>query len=172
MYLACASPGRIARHATRPVRLALVLLTVDCAAPLASFGAVCTVPSGGYPTIAAALADATCDPIQIAAGSYTTNLSITRDVTLTGAGSASTTIAGWVGVSGAATDAVLNALRIDATTATSSLCYASGLDVRGGAKAGGVDLVVVGRPTPITPCSPFSDGFETGDLSAWSTYLP
>lgn len=134
--------------------------------------ALCNVPSVGYPTIATALADATCDPIQIAAGTYATSLAIARDVTLSGAGSASTTIAGSVQVRGAATDAVLNALRIDATTASSALCYASGLDARGGAKASGVDLVVVGRPTPTSACGFFSDGFEGGDLSPWSARRP
>ena len=141
-------------------------------APPAAYGAICNVPSGGFPTIAAALADPTCNPIQIGAGSYTTNLSIARDVTLDGAGSASSTIAGWVGVSGGATDVVLNSLRIDATTAISSPCYASGLDVRGGAKASGFDLVVVGKPTPTAACSFFADGFEGGDSTAWSTRSP
>lgn len=148
------------------------LLAAALLAAPAAHAAMCLVPSGGYPTIAAALADVSCDPIQIAAGSYTTSLSISRDVTLNGAGSASTTIAGWVGASGAATDAVLNSLRIDATAASSSLCYASGLDVRGGATASGLDLVVVGRPTPIAACGFFADGFEGGDTLAWSARQP
>ena len=118
------------------------------------------------------VADATCDPIQLAAGAFTTSLSIARDVTLTGAGSASTSIAGWVAVTGATTDAVLNALRIDAASASSTLCNASGLEVRGGAKAGGSDLIVVGRPTPTAGCGFFADGFESGDLALWSARRP
>lgn len=85
---------------------------------------------------------------------------------------ASTTIAGSVSVRGAATDAVLDALRIDATTASSALCYASGLDARGGAKASGVDLVVGGRPTPTSACGILSDGFDGGDLSPRSARRP
>lgn len=146
---------------------------IACALALAgtaSEAATCNVPSV-YATIAAALADPTCDPIQVAAGTYTGNLAIARDVTLNGAGSASTTIAGWVAVSGAATDAVLNSLRVDATAASSSICDANGLDVRGGAKASGIDLVVLGRPTPVAGCL-FGDGFEAGDTSRWSSRFP
>jgi hypothetical protein len=137
----------------------------------AAHAATCNVPSGSYPTIAAALGDPACDPIQITAGVYTTNLFIARDVTLNGAGSGSTTIAGWVEVSGAATDAVLNALRIDASGANSALCDASDLDVRGGARASGIDLVVA-RPAPATACTLFADGFESGGSTRWSTAVP
>jgi hypothetical protein len=139
------------------------------AAPLGA--ALCNVPSV-YPTLAAALADPSCDPIQVAAGTFPGSPAIARDVTITGAGSGSTTIAGWVSVTGAATDAVLDALRIDATAASATLCHASGLDVRGGAKASGVDLVVVGRPTPTSACAFFADGFESGDTTAWSARRP
>ena len=131
-------------------------------------GAVCNVPAV-YPTIATALADSSCDPIQVAAGTFSGNLSIVRDVTVNGAGSASTTIAGWIAVSGPATDAVINALRIDATGASASLCHASGLDARSGARASGLDLVVVGRPTPTSGCGFFADGFESGDTTRWSS---
>ena len=137
----------------------------------AARAATCNVPSGSYPTIAAALGDPACDPIQIAAGAYPTKLFIARDVTLDGAGSASTTIAGWVEVSGAATDAVINALRIDAAGASSALCDASDLDVRGGASASGSDLVVA-RPAPAGACTLFADGFESGGSTRWSAAVP
>ena len=145
-------------------------LALSGLAALASIAeaATCAVPSASYPTLAAALADPSCDPIQVAAGTYTTNLSIARDVTVNGAGSSSTTLAGWVSVNGATTDAVFNALRVDATAASTTLCGASGLDVRGGAKAGGLDLAVVGRPTSTAGCTLFADGFESGDLAPWS----
>ncbi|MCL4838039.1 MAG: hypothetical protein KJ058_08750 [Thermoanaerobaculia bacterium] len=154
----------------RQLRGVLLAALLAAAAPLAA--AICNVPTTGYPTLAAALADPTCDPIQVAAGTLTESPAITRDVTIAGTGSGSTTIAGWVSVTGAATDAVLGALRIDATSASAPLCYASGLDVRGGAKASGLDLVVVGRPTPTSTCGFFADGFESGDTAAWSARRP
>ena len=156
--------------AQRVSRLALAFALVLLARP--STAAICTVPSGGYPTLAAALNDSSCDPINVAAGTLTESPAIARDVTIAGAGSGSTTIAGWVSVTGAATDAVLDALRIDATAASATICHASGLDVRGGAKASGLDLVVVGRPTPTSACAFFADGFESGDTAAWSARRP
>lgn len=134
-------------------------------------GATCSVPSGSYPTIAAALAAPVCDPIQVAAGTFATNLFIVRDVAVNGAGSGATTIAGSVEVSGAATDAALNGLRIDAAAAAIPLCYTSGLDVRAGARTSGVDLVVV-RAAPVSACLLFGDGFGSGDSSAWSASAP
>ena len=155
------------RQLASPVALlSAVFLGLLAAAPTG--GATCQVPAV-YPTIAAALADPSCNPIQVAAGTFPGNLAITRDVTVNGAGSASTTIAGWVAVSGAATDAVLNALRVDATATSSSLCHAAGVDVRGGAQSSGLDLVVVGKPTPTAGCGFFADGFESGDTARWSS---
>ncbi len=144
--------------------LAALLLAVP-----ALQGVVCNVPSGSYPTIAAALGAPSCDPIQIAAGTYSANLFIARDVTLAGAGSSGTTIAGSVEVAGSATDVALNALRIDSTAAPR--CYASGLEVRAGARTSGVDLVVV-RAAPLASCGLFGDGFESGGSAAWSATLP
>lgn len=75
-------------------------------------------------------------------------------------------------VTGATIDAVLNALRIDATDASAALSHASGLEARGGARVAGLDLVVVGRPTPTAACGFLADGFESGDLAAWSRREP
>ena len=92
--------------------LAAVAL-VTLAAPAAR-SATCNVPTGGYPTIAAAVADPTCTTIQLAAGTITENVSLARSLTLQGAGSTSTTLAGSIAVSGAATVVVVSALRLDA----------------------------------------------------------
>ena len=149
-------------------------LALSGLAALASIAeaATCAVPTASYPTLAAALADPTCDPIQIAAGTLVESPAIARDVTLQGAGSSSTTVAGWVSVSGTTTDVSLNGLRIDATAASGALCHASGLDARGGARVAGLDLVVVGRPTPTAACGFLADGFESGDLAAWPGRRP
>jgi len=152
----------------------LVGLALCAAAGLAAAAAgaaICIVPSGGYPTIASAIADPSCTEIDLGAATYVENLFLSRDLTLAGAGSASTTIAGWLEVSGAATDAVLNALRVDPAGAGSALCYASGLDVRGGARTSGTDLVVF-RPAPTAACTLFADGFESGGSARWSAALP
>jgi hypothetical protein len=54
----------------------------------------CTVPSGSYATIQSAVNDANCTTINIAAGTYTEAISITRSVTLQGVLSATTMISG------------------------------------------------------------------------------
>jgi hypothetical protein len=71
------------------IALCAVVFAIGASAAAA---ASCAVPSG-YATINAALADTSCDPIIVAAGNYDEQLDITRSVTITGAGSASTTIA-------------------------------------------------------------------------------
>ena len=54
----------------------------------------CYVPSAGYATIGAAVADNNCTTIYVAAGTYNENMSISRDLTLIGAGASTTTIDG------------------------------------------------------------------------------
>lgn len=152
----------------RPLAFAIVLANGLVAISASAAGAAtCNVPAV-YPTIAAALADATCNPIVVATGTFTESPVITRSVTLQGAGLARTTIAGWVQVRGAGTVAVVSALNIDASAASANLCRASGLDARGGARASGTELYVSGTPTPTAGCGFFSDGFESGSLLAWS----
>jgi hypothetical protein len=60
--------------------------------PAASGAATCAVP-GDHATIAAAIADNSCDPINVAAGTYPEALDITRSVAIHGAGAGTTTIA-------------------------------------------------------------------------------
>jgi pectin methylesterase-like acyl-CoA thioesterase len=62
-------------------------------------GPVCTVDHAGgvgvdYATIGAAIADSGCTTINVAAGVYTENLTIDRDLTLQGAGAGVTVIDG------------------------------------------------------------------------------
>jgi hypothetical protein len=54
----------------------------------------CAVPSGTYPTIQAAVSNAACTQVLVAAGTYHENVLITRSVVLHGAGAATTIIDG------------------------------------------------------------------------------
>ena len=151
---------------------AIILSALVLAGARLGGAAICQVPSASYPTLTAALADATCDPIQIAAGTLAENVEVSRSVSLVGSGSATSTLTGWVWVRGATTELTISGLRVDATAASTGLCHASGLHVEGGAHAAGTDLVVVGRPTSTAPCGFFADGFESGDLTRWSARRP
>jgi hypothetical protein len=75
----------------------ILVLAVVWVAPTQAAGPVCTVNGSGgadYLTIGAAIADAGCATINVAAGVYTENLTIDRDVTLQGAGADVTIIDG------------------------------------------------------------------------------
>ena len=67
----------------------LVLLGAQPAA-----AAPCHVPSSNYPTIQAAVNDATCDAINVAAGTFTEHVTIDRDVTMRGEGEDRTIVDG------------------------------------------------------------------------------
>lgn len=71
------------------VAIAAALLTLGASAAKA---AVCTVPSGSYPTIQSAANDSSCNTINVAAGTYTEQVIVNRSLTLTGAGSDTTII--------------------------------------------------------------------------------
>ena len=78
--------------------LALVLGSVAFA-PVAAraAGPSCTVNGAGgatYTTIQAAVGDAGCTTITVAAGTYQEHVTIGRDVTLSGAGASNTTVDG------------------------------------------------------------------------------
>jgi len=62
--------------------------------PSAQAAAPCHVPSSTYPTIQAAVNDATCATITVAAGTYTEVVTIRRNVTIRGKGQESTVIDG------------------------------------------------------------------------------
>lgn len=65
----------------------------------AAMAAPCSVP-GSHASVALALADANCDPINIAAGDFVVSASVSRPVAIAGAGSAATRLhAGQPGIS-------------------------------------------------------------------------
>jgi predicted outer membrane repeat protein len=72
-------------------------LNLGSLAGAALAGSTCNVPSGGtyiYPTIQAAVNDAGCATINVAAGAYYENVTIGRAVTINGAGASSTIVDG------------------------------------------------------------------------------
>lgn len=133
----------------------------------------CPVPAAGHPTIGAALRDAACTAIQLAAGSYAENVEVSRDVAIAGSGSALSTLEGAVAVSGSATNLTLAALAVEGVSAGVAGCWPSLLVATGGARVVATDDVVVKNSGIANgACRIFNDGFESGGTLAWSATAP
>ena len=119
-----------------------------------------------HPSIRAAVDDAVCTEIVLAAQVFAESVAVSRSRLLRGDSSATTKIAGQVTVTGATTEFTLQDLQVDGGG-----CFSVALDVGGGAQVTSQQDVVVinaaGGECPI-----FLDGFESGNTSAWSNTVP
>ena len=134
------------------------------------WGATCTVPSGIHPTIQAAVDDTGCTEIELAGQTYAESVDIGRSLSLSGVSSATSIIAGQVGVTGAATVVSLADLTVDGAGVAVAGCFAAAVSAGGGAQVLAGNLVVlnaVGSGCPL-----FGDGFESGSTGAWSAVMP
>ncbi|MFQ5611787.1 MAG: choice-of-anchor Q domain-containing protein [Anaerolineae bacterium] len=98
--------------------------------PRLALAANCSVPSGTYPTIQAAINDSNCDTINLMGMTYTENLNIPRSLTMQGAGIVTTTIDG------------NNGTRVITVTGSSTMVTIKDLRITGG-DASNADPVVV-----------------------------
>jgi hypothetical protein len=121
--------------------------------------ATCDVPSASHPTIQSAIDDVGCSDITVAAGPYEEPLTITRSLSLQGAGSTQSFVQGGVDVSSGTVN--LTGFHLSAP--------GDALYAHSGAEVSAFDLEVVNGvvETPL-----FTDGFETGDTGAWSAASP
>lgn len=122
--------------------------------------ATCNVPSASYPSIQSAVDVVNCTEILLASGSFFGDVTIGRTLELHGVSSDSTTVVGKVTVEGSGTKAALKGLKIGVAPGDPP---PDGLLVVGNAEVIPEDLVV-GLADLI-----FSDGFERGDTTAWSS---
>lgn len=133
----------------------------------------CNVPTTPYPTLGAAVRDAGCTLVQLAAGSFAEHVDLTRDLAIEGAGSASTTLQGHLRVTGAGNDVTLNGLTIDGTATGVAGCWGEILLATGGGTVtAGADLRALNTAVLSSGCRLFADGFESGGTLAWSVRLP
>ena len=123
---------------SRAARVATVVGLVGGALPLSSpaSATACTVPSMTYPTIQSAIADVSCDPIMVAAGTYNEDLDIDRNITMTGAGANVTT------VDGSGTGSVIDIVNDtpDTVTITGVTVTGGGMDAGAGIDIDGVTV--------------------------------
>src|SRR5205807_5802270 len=111
--------------------------------------APCEVPSSDYPTIQAAVNDATCAAINVAAGTFTEHVVINRDVTIRGEDQATTIVDG--SASGTVFTITSGTVRIKNVTIQNGLLLGSG----GGINNGGILTV---RNSTISGNTAFRDG--------------
>ena len=119
----------------------------------------CNVPSTPYPTIQSALDDAACTEVILAAGVFDENPVVSRSMSVQGAGSSQTFVQGGIEVSAGAV--ALSGLHVSGP--------GEPLHAHSGAQVSGFDLVVING---VVEAPLFSDGFESGDTTAWSAATP
>ena len=150
------------------IRPLLGTLAVGLALTVAPLTAgTCNVP-GSHPTIQQAVLDTACTTIDLVATTYSESIEVTRSLTLSGPGGGGAVIEGLATVSGAGTQVAMNNLAIQ------NGCTPDGIRSDGQAELTGTNLSVTSNsalPCPIIPFL-FSDGFESGDTSAWSGSVP
>jgi hypothetical protein len=126
----------------------------------------CTVP-GTHPAIQAAVDDPTCATIALSAQTHSESVNISRTRTLAGPSGGGAVVQGLLRAVGAGTHVRLHHLRAE------NGCLLGAVRAEGGAEIIGNNLEVehsAGLPCP--PSLVFSDGFESGDTSAWSNTVP
>jgi predicted outer membrane repeat protein len=110
--------------------LTLALVAGGASAAPAVPQAACLVDGGGggdYLTLAGALADPNCNPINVAAGTYYENVTIDRDVVIAGAGATSTIVDG----NGSVTNQRVMSVTVNRHVSISGLTIQHGLAITG-----------------------------------------
>jgi predicted outer membrane repeat protein len=116
--------------------LTLALVGSGASAAPAAPQAACLVDGGGggdHLTLAGALADPSCNPINVAAGTYYENVTIARDVVIAGAGATSTIVDG----NGSVTNQRVMSITLDQHVYISDLTIQHGLAITG-VRGGGI----------------------------------
>jgi hypothetical protein len=117
--------------------LTLALVAGGASAAPAVPQAACLVDGGGggdYLTLAGALADPSCNPINVAAGTYYENVTIDRDVVIVGAGAASTILDG----NGSITNQRVMTVTVDQEVSISGLTIQNGVAITPSHGGGGI----------------------------------
>jgi hypothetical protein len=123
----------------------------------------CNVPSASYPSIQSAVDVISCTEIVLTSGDFFGGVTIGRTLEIRGVSSDTTKILGKVSVQGSGTTATLTGLTI---AVGSESLPSDGLVVVNDAEVIPDDLVI------STTDHIFSDGFESGDTTAWSITKP
>ena len=132
--------------------------------------APCPVPSGNHATIQSAVDDPGCTEVQLGSQTYVEDIVVERTLEVSGVSSTATVIAGRILITGETTAVTLSGFTADASTPASAGCFLEAIDVEGGARMIGSNIVAVNGDG--TACLLFGDGFEDGTTNAWAVTVP
>ena len=151
---------------------------VRCASGLLAVGAImaapplhaqtCTIP-GSHATIQEAADDPACAEVVLASQTYPESIVLRRTVTVAGPAAGGAVIQGLVLIAGSETVITLRDLEV------ANGCTPDSVRITGGAELLGETLTVTRSevlPCPATADTIFTDGFESGNTSAWSATSP
>ncbi|KAB2848301.1 MAG: hypothetical protein F9K44_11200 [Hyphomicrobiaceae bacterium] len=159
------------RHSPPAIGFALLAIVALVAPAAPALAVLCTVGNGTYPTIESAVRDANCQPISVPAGTYRENFTVSRPVSIFGAGTTTTTIQGRVAVVGAGTDVVFDGFAVRGGAANVSGCWTSIVNVGNGATLDSIALDASNQNVSAGDCRIFEDGFDFGSVNAWSSAI-
>ena len=151
-------------------RIMVFVAAVSVWPTITSWAATCTVPSGGHPTIQAAVDDPTCSVINLQSQTYQEEVAIGRTVSISGVSSSTSIIVGQVQLEGGSPVVTMTDIGVDASNSVVAGCYRDAVLSRDGARLVGNNLVVV-NATGVA-CLLFGNGFENGNTAAWSATTP
>jgi hypothetical protein len=150
-------------------RFGLVLILALVLTSSVPVGAVvCSVP-GSHATIQEAIYDSACTEINLSDQTYAESILVPRSLTIAGPGAGTAILEGGVEATGSGTLVTMTDLEVR------NGCQPEAFSAERGGRVEGTGLVVV--RSAALPCPPviadiFSDGFESGDTSAWSSTVP
>ncbi|HEX4953137.1 MAG TPA: hypothetical protein VF017_07055 [Thermoanaerobaculia bacterium] len=125
----------------------------------------CNVP-GSHATVQAAVDNPSCTEVVLGSRRYRESVLVNRTVVLSGPVSGAALLSGSLSATGAGTVVTVSHL------AVASSCEGPAVQAMAGARIVGTGVVVL-RPDSLPCPGPlFADGFESGDLSAWTTVVP
>ena len=154
----------------RALSLAMIGVISMFGAAASAWAVPCPVPSGSHPTIQTAVDDVGCTEIELGSQVYVESVEIGRTLSVSGVTAATTTVAGRLLINGATAVVTLTELTVDGSHPAVAGCFGEAVDVGGGARMVGSNIVVVNGDGEA--CLIFGDGFEDGTTHGWSNTTP
>jgi hypothetical protein len=158
--------GELLVAGVRPARSAGLALVLLLALSRLAMAGICFVP-GTHPTLQAAIDDAACSEIQLAAQVYEESVLIERSLALAGPGGGGAIVEGRLRARGAGVVVTVTDVAVE------NGCQPEAMNAGTGAEIDGLNFEVASSSSAPCPLMLiFADGFESGDTAAWDSTIP